>query len=236
MPVYRLDHTLRFPSPHKAMPGGLLAVGGDLSVERLIAAYSRGIFPWSNPGEPLLWWSPDPRMMMLPGELYVTKSMRKIMRDQVFDIRFDTSFEDVIMYCARSSGRAAQGTWISDELRQAFVQLHRLGLAHSVEAWKEGQLVGGLYGLALGACFFGESMFYLTPNASKAAFIGLVKFLESHGFMMIDAQQETPHLASLGAKARPRSEFLMLLADALKKPTLIGKWNSPAQDFVSLTF
>jgi leucyl/phenylalanyl-tRNA--protein transferase len=218
------------------MPEGLLAIGGDLRPERLILAYSMGIFPWSEVGEPLLWWSPDPRMMLFPKELHISKSMRKVLRENLFEIRFDTSFRDVIEQCARSQGRSLNGSWLSNELMEAFVQLHHRGLAHSVEAWHNEQLVGGLYGLSLGACFFGESMFYTTSNASKAAFISLTQFLDKHGFMLIDAQQDTPHLASLGAKPRPRAEFLNLLAKAIRMPTLVGKWNSPDQHYVSLSF
>lgn len=236
MPVYRLENSLRFPSPSKAIPEGLLAVGGDLRPERLLVAYPMGIFPWSDPGEPLLWWSPDPRMMLRPNEVYVSKSMRKVLRDNLFEIRFDTSFITVIENCASIKGRDIHGTWLSDDLKEAFVKLHQMGLAHSVEAWLNGSLAGGLYGLALGGCFFGESMFHMESNASKAAFITLCQFLQQHGFLIIDAQQETAHLASLGAKPRPRNEFLNMLADALKLPTLAGKWNSPEQHFVSLSF
>lgn len=236
MPVYRLDNTLRFPPPSKAIPEGLLAVGGDLRPERLLVAYAMGIFPWSDPGEPLLWWSPNPRMMLSPNEVYISKSMRKVLRDNVFEIRYDTSFRSVIDLCASNQGRNITGTWLSDDLKKSFVELHHMGLAHSVEAWYDGTLVGGLYGLALGGCFFGESMFHKVSNASKAAFIALCQFLQQHEFLLIDAQQETPHMASLGAKPQPRDEFLKRLADAFKRPTLVGKWNSPEQHFVSLSF
>lgn len=234
MPVYRLDDSLRFPLASKATSMGLLAIGGDLRPERLLNAYVRGIFPWSEPGEPLLWWSPDPRMMLKPEEVYISKSMRKVMRDKVFEIRFDTAFTQVLQGCASRTRIGNSGTWITYEIMDAFIKLHQLGLAHSVEAWQNDKLAGGLYGLSLGACFFGESMFHLVSNASKAAFISLAGFLKEHNFMLIDAQQETAHLTSLGASPVPRAEFLQMLEKAIKKPTLIGKWNSPEQQFVNL--
>lgn len=235
MPLYRLDDTHRFPSASKALPGGLLAVGGDLSPERLLKAYAQGIFPWSNPGEPLLWWSPDPRMMLSPHEAYVSKSMRKLLRDNIFEIRFDTNFMEVVNSCATVKRRDFHGTWITKALAESFGRLHDMGLAHSIEAWQQGKLVGGLYGLALGGCFFGESMFHHVSNASKAAFIALAQFLQKHGFLLIDAQQQTAHLASLGAYPRSRHEFLELLNQALLLPTLVGKWDTPNQHFVNLS-
>ncbi|HMM10796.1 MAG TPA: leucyl/phenylalanyl-tRNA--protein transferase [Bacteroidales bacterium] len=235
MPIFRLDDSLRFPPASKATRMGLLAIGGDLRPERILKAYAQGIFPWYEAGEPILWWSPDPRMVMLPQEVYISKSMRRVLRDQVFQLRFDTAFEQVVMMCASPSRRDFSGTWITPELAESFVKLHEMGLAHSVEAWQHEQLVGGLYGLSLGACFFGESMFHTVSNASKAALITLAQFLHKQGFMMIDAQQETEHLSSLGARPWPRADFLAMLTKAVNMPTLKGKWDSPQQFFVHLS-
>lgn len=214
MPIYLLpEDDILFPPPNLATAEGILAVGGDLSTERLIKAYKNGIFPWFNPGEPILWWSPDPRFVLFPSELRVSKSMRPYFNQQKFKVTFDQAFDRVIRACqVRASEsnrrRRAIGSWITDDMIEAYEALHEQGIGHSVEVWKEEELVGGLYGLAIGKIFFGESMFTRVNNASKFGFISLVRWLEQSDFMLIDCQQETRHLASLGAKSIPRSDFL----------------------------
>lgn len=223
MPVYRLGPGLAFPDPAEAEPDGLLAVGGDLSAERLLLAYRSGIFPWySRP--PILWWSPDPRFAMLPSDLRVSKSMRQVLRRGEFHITLDRDFPAVIRACRTRHRPGQQGTWITSGMEQAYVALHRLGLAHSAEAWQDGQLAGGLYGVSLGRVFFGESMFAHVSNASKAAFITLTGLLAERGFTLIDSQVYTDHLASLGARQMPRTEYLERLAAALEAPALQGSW------------
>jgi leucyl/phenylalanyl-tRNA--protein transferase len=202
---------------------GLLAVGGDLSPERLIAAYREGIFPWYGDGEPILWWSPDPRFVLFPNELRISRSMRQFLKKGIVRITFDQAFREVIAACRRP--RPGQnGTWITDEMREAYGALHDLGYAHSVEVWQEKELVGGLYGVSLGGAFFGESMFSEIPNASKAALITLVLYLEKRGFDLIDCQVETAHLAGLGARPIPRCDFCELLRQSLRHETLRGNW------------
>ena len=208
MPVFSLSDKLAFPPVHLATREGLLAVGGDLSPERLILAYKSGIFPWYNPGEPILWWSPDPRLVLFPRELHISRSLRRLLRKERFQVTFNTRFREVIAACAASRRPAGEGTWITREMEAAYCRLHDLGAAHSVEAWQAGRLVGGLYGIALGRCFFGESMFTRVSNASKIAFVTLVKRLETLGFEIIDCQVHTQHLVSLGAREIPRKEFL----------------------------
>lgn len=211
MPVFLLSDTqLIFPDPALAHPDGVLALGGDLSPHRLVLAYRKGIFPWFNEGEPLLWWSPDPRFVLFPAELKVAKSMRPYFNQQKFQVTYDRAFEAVIQACAEDR-KNQTGTWISHEMIEAYTQLHLLGVAHSVEVWGDGQLAGGLYGIALGKVFFGESMFSRQSNASKFGFITLIRELQHKGFMLIDCQQETRHLGSLGARAIPRAQFLHLL-------------------------
>ena len=203
---------LVFPHPSKADRRGCLAYGGDLSVERLLLAYRSGIFPWFNEGESIRWYCPDPRMVLFPAELYVSKSMKQVLERGYFQITYNTAFDAVIKNCSKIK-RDGQfgGTWITKDMISAYVKLHELGYAHSVEAWQNNELVGGLYGVALGKCFFGESMFSKTSNASKAAFISLVKHLETLGFWLIDCQMYTKHLASLGAGLIPRNVFLEFL-------------------------
>lgn len=208
MPVFSLNDKLAFPPPHMATREGLLAVGGDLSPERLILAYKNGIFPWYNPGEPILWWSPDPRLVLFPGELHISRSLRRLLRNKRFQVTFNTRFREVIAACAKAKRRAGEGTWITPEMESAYIRLNDLGYAHSVEAWRDGRLVGGLYGVALGRFFFGESMFTRVSNASKVAFVTLVKRLEALEFKLIDCQVYTRHLVSLGAREIPRKEFL----------------------------
>ncbi len=222
--MFQLNDNIEFPHPSYASEDGFLAIGGDLSPERLLLAYANGIFPWFNPGDPILWWSPDPRMVLFPKDLKISKSMRQVLKRKYFEIRYDTAFEAVILACAQIFRPGQGGTWITDEMLQAYLKMHELGFAHSVEAWQDGKLVGGLYGISLGQCFFGESMFAKVSNASKAAFITMVKKLEALNFKLIDCQIYTDHLASLGAAEIPRAEFLKYLAENAQQATLRGAW------------
>ncbi len=217
-----------FPPLDSALrePNGLLAAGGDLSPQRLIEAYAHGIFPWFNPGEPILWWSPDPRMVLFPGELKVSRSLRKTLKKPTYEIRTDTAFRQVMEACAAPRDEHG-GTWITPAMISAYTELHRLGLAHSVETWMEGKLVGGLYGIGLGRMFYGESMFSLATDASKIAFVHLVRQLERWGYGMIDCQMKTAHLASLGAREIPRAEFSLKLSELVNFPGNIGHWRQP---------
>jgi len=224
MPVYHLTDEIIFPPPQLADKTGLLAVGGDLCEERLLLAYSLGIFPWYSEGEPILWWSPDPRLVLYPGEIKVSKSLEKIIKRGAFDVTFDAAFEQVINLCASAGRRENEGTWIVRDMIDAYCVLHENGYAHSVEAWKDGILAGGLYGISLGRCFFGESMFTLESNASKVAFACLVEYLKENSFDLIDCQVSTGHLKRFGAKEIPRSFFLKQLKKSLESPTLKGKW------------
>lgn len=214
-----------FPPLESALrePNGLLAAGGDLSPQQLIEAYSRGIFPWFNPGEPVLWWSPDPRMVLFPGELKVSRSLRKTLKKRDYEVRVDTAFRQVMKACAAPRDGHG-GTWITPAMIDAYTELHRLGLAHSVETWMEGKLVGGLYGVSLGRMFYGESMFSLATDASKIAFVHLVRQLERWGFGMIDCQMKTAHLASLGAREIPRAEFSQKLSELVNFPGINAAW------------
>ena len=209
------------------MPEGLLAIGGDLSPVRLLNAYRHGIFPWSSAGQPLLWWSPDPRMVLLPGELHVGRSLRKTLRKAPFVVTADTAFERVLEGC--SAPRPDQdGTWITPDMKRAYGALHALGLAHSVESWAGDELVGGLYGVALGRVFFGESMFSRAGDASKVAFVHLVRQLSAWEFGLIDCQMRTPLLAAFGAREIPRREFTRRLAELVNYPDVAGRWSLPA--------
>lgn len=210
---------LSFPPLETAMrePNGLLAAGGDLSPERLLAAYRHGCFPWYQEGQPLLWWSPDPRTVLYPEELHVSRSLAKKLRQGVFDVTFDRAFRDVIEGCAAPRDYA-DGTWITTPMQNAYIKLHQIGVAHSVEVWQDGQLVGGLYGLAMGRLFFGESMFSRTTDASKVGFVTLVERLRDWDFKLIDCQMPTQHLASFGARTIPRRIFVEALAKYLDEP------------------
>ncbi len=214
MPIFELStHDLSFPPAYLADKSGILAIGGDLSPERLLSAYIIGVFPWFNPDEPILWWCPDPRMVLLPSKLKISKSMRPMIRKNEFRVSVNECFKAVMQAC-KETYRPSQGyagSWISGELIDSFQVLHRLGYAHSVEIWHTNQLVGGLYGIILGKCFFGESMFSTMSNASKLAFVALAKNLERLGFELIDCQVETEHLASLGAENMSRQHFLEIL-------------------------
>ncbi len=209
-------------------PNGLLAVGGDLAPERLLAAYRRGIFPWYSPGEPILWWSPDPRMVLFPAEFKVSRSLGRTLRRGGYEVRLDTAFARVIAACAQTPRRGQQGTWIVPEMQAAYRRLHELGLAHSVETWVDGELVGGLYGIALGRMFYGESMFSWRSDASKIAVAHLAAYLERLGFGMVDCQMHTTHLASLGAREIPRDDFIARLDALVAAGPAPGPW--PAAD------
>lgn len=224
MPVFILDEEKAFPGPELAEPDGLLAIGGDLSPERLLKAYASGIFPWYSDGSPILWWSPDPRMILIPGEFKISKSLRQTLRKNIFEVRFDEDFEGVISACAQTKRKGEEGTWITSEMMQAYIKLHKLGYAHSVEAFKDGKLAGGLYGVSLGAAFFGESMFFLERDASKVALAALVARAIEHGITFIDVQQRTDHLRSLGARPVAREVFQEMLEEAICYPTFQRKW------------
>ena len=220
---------LRFPPVELASPEGLLAVGGDLRAERLLEAYRHGIFPWYSPGQPILWWSPDPRAVLFPAKLRVSRSLDKTLRRGKFEVTLDIAFREVMEQCAAPRNRrAGPGTWITPEMIEAYCVLHQRGLAHSVEAQRDGRLVGGLYGVALGGAFFGESMFTRETDASKAAFVQLVRQLERWGFDFVDCQLPSAHLASLGAEEIRRREFLNRLERALQQPGRPGHWRFEA--------
>ncbi|MDR2161531.1 MAG: leucyl/phenylalanyl-tRNA--protein transferase [Desulfovibrio sp.] len=230
MPVFRLSSaTLDFPDPSLAEPDGLLAVGGDLSPQRLLRAYALGIFPWYPENSPILWWSPDPRCVLVPGDLHVPRSLTRTLRRQPFAFSLDQAFDQVIENCAAT--RRENGTWLLPEMIAAYRLLHSLGLAHSAEAWHEGELAGGVYGLALGRIFFGESMFFRRPDASKAALVHLVRGLEAAGFQLLDCQQETANLRRFGAQGIPRGEFLGRLCAALSRPAKSGSWREGIPPF-----
>jgi leucyl/phenylalanyl-tRNA--protein transferase len=217
MPVFTLSDRLSFPPPRLAIQEGLLAVGGDLSVERLLLAYRSGIFPWYSKDEPILWWSPDPRLVLYPSELRISKSLQKVIKRRVFQITVNKAFDAVIQGCADIKRSYGEGTWITDEMKSAYCQLHRYGYAHSVEAWQDNELAGGLYGVALGHAFFGESMFSRVSNASKVAFVTFVEMLKELKFDLIDCQVKTDHLIRLGAREIPRKKFLEQLEKAIGK-------------------
>ncbi len=213
-----------FPDPRLASDEGLLAYGGDLSPDRLIAAYKKGIFPWYSQGDPILWWSPNPRLLLYPENFKVRKSFRRVLRSGKFTVTFDQRFPDVIRKCATVYREGQESTWIVREIEEAYIRLHEEGFAHSVEVYKEGKLVGGLYGIALGKAFFGESMFSLVPDASKVAFKALSDVLGSRGYDFIDCQMKTDHMLSLGAEVVERDIFLDALEKTLEKPTDFGSW------------
>jgi len=225
-----LKNDLSFPDPRHTTPEGIVAVGGDLSVPRLLEAYRQGIFPWYKYGTPIYWWCPDPRFVLYPEKLRVSKSMRPYFNQKKFGLSFDRAFREVMLSCATQERKGQYGTWITPEMLEGYLALHREGYAHSVEVWKEDQLVGGLYGIALGRVFFGESMFAKVSNASKFGFIALVRQLQQRGFNLIDCQQETPHLRSLGAEKIARSDFLRHLKENEAAPTLRGSWSEWLQE------
>jgi leucyl/phenylalanyl-tRNA--protein transferase len=223
VPVFRLDDRLAFPPVHLA-EDGLLAVGGDLRPERLLLAYTRGIFPWYGENLPILWHSPDPRMVMATRDLVVGRSLRKTIRKRPYELKMDTAFRDVLIACAATPRPGQDGTWLIPEMVDAYVRLFELGFAHSIEAWDGGRLVGGLYGVSLGAAFFGESMFAHAPDASKVAFVAAVHQLDAWSITLIDCQVHTDHLARFGAREIPRAEYMVRLAEALDATTRRGRW------------
>jgi leucyl/phenylalanyl-tRNA--protein transferase len=223
--IYRLFDAPVFPDPSEADPDGLLAIGGDLSPRRLIEAYAHGIFPWYAAGSPILWWSPDPRLALLPEQLHVPKSLKRVLNAQRFAVTLDTAFPRVIRSCAAAPRPDQDGTWIVPEMVAAYELLFGMGVAHSAEAWREGRLVAGLYGVALGSVFYGESMFHAEPDASKALFVSLVRWLAARGCTLIDCQQTTPHMLRFGARELPRGEFLRRVADGLRTSALAGRWS-----------
>ncbi|MDC3079180.1 leucyl/phenylalanyl-tRNA--protein transferase [Flavobacteriaceae bacterium] len=210
--MYRLTDALLFPSPEQASDEGIVAVGGDLKPERVMLAYRKGIFPWFESDDFLLWWSPDPRMVLFPDQVKISKSMRAVLRKKKFEVTFNKAFDDVLEACAKVKRFGQSGTWITPGLMEAYSTLHTQGHAHSVEVWEEGVLVGGLYGIDLGTVFCGESMFSKANNASKVALISLSKELKKNKYKLIDCQVPTQHLASMGAESIPRSEFLTYLS------------------------
>jgi len=224
MPIFQLSDKASFPPPHFSEGDGLLAVGGDLSEERLVKAYYMGIFPWYSDPDPILWWSPDPRLVLFPSDLRVSRRLRRTIRRGTFRVTMDTAFEQVIQSCAEIPRKHEKGTWITPDMVTAYCRLHTAGFAHSVEVWSEGRLAGGLYGVAIGRCFFGESMFSNQSNASKVAFVKLVEYLHKKEFRLIDCQVTTTHLKKFGAREIPRAEFLNILEKLREKPSLRGKW------------
>lgn len=216
---------LHFPPIDLATPEGLLAVGGDLGPERLLEAYRHGIFPWYSDDQPILWWSPDPRTVLFPNKLHVSRSLKRSLRPGLFSVTLDQCFRDVMQHCAGPRPQYPDGgTWITAEMLEAYQRLHELGYAHSVETWQEGELVGGLYGVALGGAFFAESMFTRVSDASKVALVFLVRQLHTWGFRLMDCQQSSPHVLALGAESIPRRDFLDHLTTAFTLPDRHGRW------------
>lgn len=226
MTVYLLGKNLDFPDPNTADISGLLAVGGDLSEKRLIKAYENGIFPWYSEESPILWFSPDPRLVIFPLEFKPNKSLLKIVRSEQFQVKFDTNFENVIHNCAKIKRKGQSSTWITEDMTKAYIRLHKSGFAHSVETYKDGKLVGGLYGVSLGGAFFGESMFYKLSNASKVAFYHLVKRCLEWDFDFIDSQIPTKHMKRLGGVEVSRKDFLESLSKTLRRDTKMGPWEN----------
>ncbi len=224
MPIYRLPDAPVFPDPREAEGDGLMAVGGDLGVERLLAAYSSGIFPWYGEGDPILWWSPPERALIIPGQEHIPARARRALRRAAFEVRVDTAFAQVIERCAHIPRSGQPGTWITEAMTRAYTELHHAGFAHSIETWHQGELVGGLYGVSLGAAFFGESMFSTRDYASRAAFAALCGLAQDWGFHFIDGQLPNANLMQLGAVVISRQEYLVRLAAANSLPTRRGVW------------
>lgn len=223
--LYQLDpEYVGFPDPEEAEPEGLIAIGGDLRAERLLEAYCSGIFPWYNEGEPILWWSLDPRMVLPVADFHPKKSLERVVRSGKFEVRIDTCFEEVMRRCGSTVREGQNGTWVTEDMVQAYVHLHHLGFAHSFETFLDGKLVGGLYGESIGDWFFGESMFHDVTDASKVAFCRMVDYCRMHGLRMIDAQQETPHLFSLGARPIPRKDYLQQIYNMNQQQSLVYPW------------
>ena len=224
MTVYLLPEEPFFPPVEEAEPDGLIAIGGDLSAERLIQAYASGIFPWFMEDDDIFWYSPDPRMVMFPEHFRIPHSLERIIRSNLFSVKFDSSFDQVIRECANAPRPGQDGTWINQRFIDGYVKVHDLGYAHSVAVFYQDELVGGLYGVSIGAAFFGESMFFKMNNASKVAFCALVDRCKQYGFRFIDCQVETSHLRSLGASLLDREKYMLMLGEALTKKTVMGPW------------
>lgn len=224
--MFRLNrHDVRFPPVDRASPDGLLAVGGDLCPERLLEAYRQGVFPWYNDDQPILWWSPDPRAVLFPTKLHVSRSLTRCLRRHVFAVTLDTHFRTIMEQCAGPRPQYPEGgTWITGDMLDAYTRLHELGYAHSVETWQDGRLVGGLYGVAIGGAFFAESMFTRIDDASKVALVRLVRQLQVWDFRLIDCQQFSPHVSRFGAEEIPRQDFIEHLRQALTLPDRRGRW------------
>lgn len=222
--LFQLTNDLIFPNPEYSEPDGLLAIGGDLSSERLLLAYSNGIFPWPSEGYPLLWWSPNPRLVLFPEKFKLSKSLRKTVKTNKFEVKIDTDFEQIINKCSAITRKGEDGTWITPEMINAYIKLHNEGYAHSIGTYFEGKLVGGLYGISIGNAFFGESMFHSMSDASKVAFYYLVQLSKKFNFQYIDAQTSTNHLLSLGAENISRTDFLKLLIKSNEGNTMQGNW------------
>ena len=225
MTVYLLDQAINFPNPKDAEPTGLVAIGGDLSVPRLLEAYKIGIFPWFNEGDPILWFSPNPRLVLFPNELHISKSLRKSINSGRFEIRFDSCFTDVICKCSKAKRNGQNDTWITNDMINAYSRLYEEGYSHSVETFMDGELVGGLYGVSLGGAFFGESMFHTVRDASKVALYYLVERLKEWDFDFIDSQVANAHMISLGARGIKRDVFINLLQLTLNRETVKRNWN-----------
>ncbi len=226
MPVYRIPKELIFPDPELAEKDGLLGVGGDLSPERLLLAYGNGIFPWYSRGEPIMWWSPDPRCILYPEKFRVSTSLRQALNKGNCEVRFDSCFSDVIRACSTTPRKGQGGTWITKEMQQAYIRLHEMGFAHSTEVFMDGELVGGLYGVSIGLTYSGESMFHRKPEASKIALFHLVERLTEWGYPLIDCQVTNRHLLSLGAEEMPRKKFLEQVRENAVRTGRTGSWTT----------
>jgi len=226
MPLFRLSKILEFPPVWLARSDGLLCIGGDLSPERLLLAYENGIFPWFSKDEPILWWSPDPRLILIPKNIKVSKSLNKKIKKNMFSITINKAFEETIRSCAKPRKNVQEGTWLVDEMVASYIKLHSLGYAHSIETWRKDKLVGGLYGVCLGKSFFGESMFSFESDASKIALVALSNHLKKYDFDLIDCQVTTNHLLSMGAMEITRNAFLDIILKSVKKKGMINIWNS----------
>jgi leucyl/phenylalanyl-tRNA--protein transferase len=227
MPLFRLSSRLEFPPAWLARSDGLLCIGGDLSCERILLAYQNGIFPWFSDNEPILWWSPDPRLVLYPSDIRISRSLRKTLNKNRFRITVNQAFEQTISACAQPRKDPDEGTWLVEEMKDAYIELHHQGHAHSVETWHQDRLVGGLYGVGIGCVFFGESMFSLVPDASKAALVALARHLDACGFDLIDCQVTTDHLRRMGAVEIPRYRFLDLLGRSIIRQPGPGVWDRP---------
>ncbi|MBU8849196.1 MAG: leucyl/phenylalanyl-tRNA--protein transferase [Desulfobacterales bacterium] len=225
MPLFRLSKKLDFPPAWLSRSDGLLCVGGDLSPKRLLIAYANGIFPWFLKDEPILWWSPDPRLVLFPKDINISKSLNKKIRQNLFKVTIDNAFERTIISCAGPRKNGAKGTWLVDEMIDSYIKLHKLGHAHSIETWRDSRLVGGLYGVCLGGSFFGESMFSFENDTSKIALVAIANYLEKYDFDLIDCQVTTNHLLNMGAIEITRNSFLNIINKSVKRKDIKNIWN-----------